>query len=37
MYRFLLPAALLIGGTAALSADTKGYETRQAAQDNAWL
>lgn len=37
MYRFLLPAALLIGGTAALSADTKGYQARQAAQDKVEL
>jgi hypothetical protein len=37
MFRFLLPAMLLIGGTAALSADSKGYQARQAAQDKLEL
>lgn len=37
MYRFFLPAVLLLGGTAALSADTKGYAARQAAQDKIEL
>lgn len=32
MYRFILPALLLVGGTAALSADTRGYEARRAAE-----
>ena len=31
MYRYVLPAVLLIGATIALSADTKGYEARRAA------
>ena len=33
MYRFILPTLLLLGGASALSADTKGYEARQAARD----
>ena len=33
MYRFILPTLLLIGGASALSADTKGYEARQAARE----
>jgi|UniRef100_UPI0035CBC112 hypothetical protein len=37
MIRYLLPALLLIGGTAALSADSKDYEARQAAQDKVAL
>ncbi|GGA60943.1 hypothetical protein [Sphingomonas psychrolutea] len=37
MYRFILPAFLLLGGASALSADTKGYEARQAAQDKVDL
>jgi len=37
MYRFILPALLLLGGASALSADTKGYEARQAAQDKVEL
>lgn len=37
MYRFLLPAVLLIGGSAALSADSKGYAARQAAEDKVAL
>lgn len=37
MVRFILPALLLIGGASALSADTKGYEARQAAQDKVDL
>lgn len=37
MYRFILPALLLAGGTAALSADTRGYEARRAAVEQAGL
>ncbi len=37
MYRFILPTLLLLGGASALSADTKGYEARQAAQDKVAL
>lgn len=37
MYRYLLPALLLIGGTAALSADSKDYAARQAAEDKVKL
>ena len=37
MYRLILPALLLIGGTAALSADTKGYEARRAVIEQAEL
>lgn len=37
MYRYVLPALLLIGGTAALSADTRGYEARRAATEQAGL
>lgn len=33
MFRFILPALLLLGGTAALSADSKGYAAREAAKD----
>jgi hypothetical protein len=37
MYRFILPALLLIGGSAALSADSKDYAARQAAEDKVKL
>ncbi|MEG3176318.1 hypothetical protein U1872_08765 [Sphingomonas sp. RB3P16] len=37
MFRFILPAMLLLGGTAALSADSKGYAARQAANDRVEL
>ncbi len=36
MYRFILPAALLIAGSAALSADN-GYRAKQEAKDQAAL
>lgn len=37
MYRYILPALLLIGGTAALSADTHGYQARRAAEAQAGI
>lgn len=37
MVRYLLPALLLIGGTAALSADTRGYAARRDAAERAKL
>lgn len=37
MYRYILPALLLIGGSAALSADTRGAEARRAAAEQARL
>lgn len=37
MYRFVLPALLLIGSTAALSADSKAYEARRAVAEQADL
>lgn len=37
MYRFILPALLLIGGSAALSTDTRGYEARRDAAEQARL
>lgn len=37
MYRFILPAVLLLAGTAALSADSKDYEARRAAKEQAEL
>lgn len=37
MFRFVLPAILLIAGTAALSADSKGYEARRAVAEQAQL
>lgn len=37
MYRYILPSMLLIGSTAALSADTRGYEARRAATAQAGL
>lgn len=37
MYRFILPAILLLGGASALSADTKGYQARQDARDKVDL
>lgn len=37
MYRFILPALLLAGSTAALSADTGGYEARRAAAEQVKL
>lgn len=37
MHRLILPALLLIGGSAALSADDRGYRAREAAQDRVEL
>ena len=37
MYRFILPALLLIGGTAALSADTEGYDAWRDAEQRVKL
>lgn len=37
MYRVVLPAILLFAGSAALSADSRGYAAREAAADRARL
>lgn len=37
MYRYVLPAMLLIAGSAALSADTRGYAERRAAEAQAGI
>lgn len=37
MYRFILPALLLVGGATALSADSHGWRAREAAADQAKL
>jgi hypothetical protein len=37
MLKYALPLLLLVGGTAALSADQNGYRAREAARDQAQL
>lgn len=37
MYRYILPALLLMGGASALSADSNGWRARQAADDQVKL